>query len=247
MNKKITLILLVICLLGVFSLSAQKPVRSFLSLNASTASTGQIRFTSHYNFSPFFGGSENLGIGYQLYANHFTFSIGTEIGASAITNFSKEPITIGKKTIPEGTLELLGNGHMNFPVMIGGEFNKFYFKLGVVPAYNILNAATIIGPVLNPEDPHPYKTTKKLLYQNPFQLYGRVEIGGSFGGKNDFAYLTSAQAALAAWNKAVQTYPEHLGSAANRAFFLWRSAMLTELRVILDLFSAIFTIHTIII
>jgi hypothetical protein len=181
MNKKSTLLLLAVCLFGVFNLSAQKPVRHFLSLNASTASTGQIRLTSHYNFSPFFGGSENLGIGYQLYANHFTFSIGTEIGASVITNYSKEPITIGKKTIPEGTLELLGNGHMNFPVMIGGEFNKFYFKVGVVPSYNILNAATIIGPVLNPEDPHPYNTTKKLLYQNPFQLYGRFEIGGSIG------------------------------------------------------------------
>ena len=127
------------------------------------------------------GGSNNYGIGYQLYVNHFTFSLGAEIGASVITNYSGEPITIGKKTIPEGTLELLGNGHLNFPVMFGGEFNKFYFKVGVVPAYNILNAATIIGPVLNPEDPQPYKTTKKLLYKNPFQLYGRLEIGGSIG------------------------------------------------------------------
>ena len=181
MNKKSTLILLAICLLGVFNLSAQKKVRSFLSLNTSTSCTSQMRFESHYNFKPYWGGSENIGIGYQLYANHFTFSIGTEIGATVMTNYSNETIKIGKKTIPEGTLELLGNGHLHFPVMIGGEFKKFYFKLGVVPAYNILNAATIIGPVLNPENPHPYKTTKKLLYQNPFQLYGRFEIGGSFG------------------------------------------------------------------
>lgn len=181
MNKKITLILLAVCLLGVFSLSAQKPVRSFLSLNASTAYTGQARFESHYDFKPFMGGSENFGLGYQLYAYHFTFSIGAEIGASVITNYSNEPITIGKKTMPEGTLELLGNGHISIPTMIGGEFGKFYFKVGVVPSFNILNGATVLGPILNPDNPSSYEDPVKRLYQNPFQLFGRFEIGGSFG------------------------------------------------------------------
>ena len=181
MNKKSTLTLFAVCLLCFFNLSAQKTVRNFFSVNVSLAYTGQMRFESNYNFKPFMGGSDNIGIGYQLYANHFTFSLGAEIGASVITNYSGEPITIGKKHIPEGMLELLGNGHVSIPTMIGGEFNKFYFKMGVVPSFNILNAATIIGPVLNPDNPHSYETTKKFLFRNPFQLYGRFEIGGSVG------------------------------------------------------------------
>jgi hypothetical protein len=181
MNKRLALILLAACLLSLFSLSAQKTVRNYFSINASLAYTGQMRFESNYIFKPYMGGSNNYGIGYQLYANHFTFSLGAEIGASVITNYSGEPITIGKKHIPEGTLELLGNGHVSFPTMFGGEFNKFYFKVGVVPSFNVLNAATIIGPILNPDNPQPYENTKKLLFKNPFQLYGRFEIGGSVG------------------------------------------------------------------
>lgn len=181
MNKRLTLILLAACLLSIFNLSAQKTVRNFFSVNASLAYSGQMRFQSNYNFKPFWGGSNNYGIGYQLYANHFTFSLGAEIGATAMTNYSGDSITIGKKHIPQGMLELLGNGHVSTPIMIGGEFNKFYFKVGMVPSFNILNAATIIGPVLNPDNPHSYETTKKLLYKNPFQLYGRFEIGGSLG------------------------------------------------------------------
>lgn len=194
MNKKITLTLLAVCLLGVFSLSAQKPVRSFLSLNASTACTGQARFESHYDFNPFFGGSENFGIGYQLYAYHFTFSLGAEIGATVITNYSNEPIIIGLKYIPEGTLELLGNGHISLPVMIGGEFGKFYFKVGVVPSFNLLNGATVIGPVLNPDDPSAYESSNKYLYDNPFQLFGRIEIGGSFGHFTPFENIEQPRA-----------------------------------------------------
>ena len=181
MNKKSTLIFLAVCLLCLFNLNAQKPVRNFLSINGSLAYTGQARFQSHYDFKSFMGGSDNIGIGYQLYANHFTFSLGAEVGLSTITNYSNETIIIGKKEIPQGTLELLGNGHVSFPTIFGGEFNKFYFKVGVVPSFNILNAATIIGPVLNPDNPQPYENTKKLLFKNPFQLYGRFEIGGSVG------------------------------------------------------------------
>ena len=182
MNKKTTFILATIFLLGIFSLSAQKhTVRHFFSLNASTAYTGQHRFDSHYDFNPFLGGNGNIGIGYQLYANHFTFSIGGEIGATVMTNYSNVPITIGNKHIPQGMLELLGNGHVNFPTMFGGEFNILYFKVGVVPSFNILNAATIIGPVLNQENPSSYEHTVKYLYKNPFQLFGRFEIGASLG------------------------------------------------------------------
>ena len=76
-------------------------------------------------------------------------------------------------------LELLGNGHVNIPTMVGGEFGKFYFKLGVVPSFNLLNGATVIGPVLNKENPEPYESTNLMLYKNPFQLFGRVELGGS--------------------------------------------------------------------
>ena len=177
MKKKSTIILLAVCLFGVFSLTAQKPVRSFLSLNGSMAYTGQIRSESHYDFKPFLGGSDNFGIGYQLYAHHFTFSIGAEIGASVFTNYSNEPI----KKYPEGMLELFGNGHVSIPTMIGGEFGKFYFKVGVVPSFNILNGATVLGPVLNPDNPSSYDNPVKRLYQNPFQLYGRFELGGSFG------------------------------------------------------------------
>lgn len=179
--KRATLILLTICLLGIFNLNAQKPVRSFLSLNGSLAYTGQLRSESHFDFKPYLGGSNNYGLGYQLYAYHFTFSIGAEIGASVVTNYSNEPITIGKKHYPEGMLELLGNGHFSIPTMIGGEFGKFYFKVGVVPSFNILNGATVLGPVLNPDNPSSYENPVKRLYQNPFQLFGRFELGGSFG------------------------------------------------------------------
>ena len=175
-------------------MNAQKPVRSFLSLNASTAYAGQARFESHYDFKPYFGGSENFGLGYQLYANHFTFSIGAEIGATVITNYSNELIKIGKKDIPIGTLELLGNGHVSIPTMIGGEFGKFYFKVGVVPSFNLLNGATIIGPVLNPDNPSSHKKSPKYIYDNLFQLYGRLEIGGSFGNFTPFEVIDQPRA-----------------------------------------------------
>ena len=181
MNKKRTLVLLAICLLGIFSVSAQKPVRSFFTINSSIACTDQTRFESQYNVGPFFGGGYNISLGYQLYARHFIFSIEAEVGATVVTNYSKEPITIGHKNIPQGLLELLGNGHVNIPTMIGGEFGKFYFKLGMVPSFNLLNGATIIGPVLNKENPMPYESTNLMLYKNPFQLFGRIELGGSFG------------------------------------------------------------------
>ena len=194
MNKKSTLILLAAFVLCVFNLNAQKAVRNFFSVNAGLAYTGQMRFESNFNFKPYWGGSNNYGIGYQLYANHFTFSLGAEVGASVITNYSGELITVGKKHIPEGTLELLGNGHVNIPTLFGGEFNKFYFKVGVVPSFNLLNGATVIGPVLNPENPSAYENPVKRLYQNPFQLFGRFEIGGSFGTFTPFEALEQPRA-----------------------------------------------------
>lgn len=181
MNKKSTLILLAVCLLSIFSVNAQKPVRSFFTINGGLGNAGQMRFESHYNVGPFFGGSYNLGLGYQLYAYHFIFSIEAEVGATVLTNYSREAITNGNNNIPQGMLELLGNGHVNIPTMVGGEFGKFYFKLGVVPSFNLLNGATVIGPVLNKDNPEPYESTNLMLYKNPFQLFGRVELGGSFG------------------------------------------------------------------
>ena len=179
MYKKSTLILSVFCLLCVFSLSAQqKVVRNFLSVNATTAYAGQMR---PIHFNPFVGVCENIGIGSQLYANHFTFSIGAEGGATILTIYSKEDIILAdNKKIPEGTLELIGNIHVNTPVMIGGEFGKFYFKAGVVPSFNLLNGATNFGPVLNPENPD-LKKSIKVRYKNPIQVFGRFELGGSFG------------------------------------------------------------------
>ena len=178
MIKRTTLILLAACFLSVFSLSAQKDaVINFLSVNGSTAYSGQMRVKSHYDFKPYTGGCENIGIGYQLYANHFTFSIGAEGGSTIMTNYSDQET----KRNPKGTLELIGNLHVNTPVLLGGEFNKFYFKVGVVPSFNLLNGATIIGPVMNPDNPTTYENTKKVRFRNPVQLFGRFEIGGSFG------------------------------------------------------------------
>lgn len=181
MKKKSILLLMAVCLLGIFSLSAQKTVKNFMYVNGSTAGTGQMRLKSQFNVNSFFGGSDNVGLGYQLYANHFTFSIGAEFGASVFTNYSEESIVNGNRHIPQGMLELLGNGHVSIPTLIGGEFGKFYFKLGVVPSLNLLNGATVIGPVLNNENPEPYESPTLMLYRNPFQLYGRIELGGSFG------------------------------------------------------------------
>ena len=186
MNKKSTLILLAVCLFFGGSLNAQKAVRHFFSINASTSFANQLRSESHYNFKPFAGGGENIGLGYQLYTNHFTFSIGAEAGLTVLTNYSGEAITVGHRQYPDGMLELLGNGHVNFPTMFGGEFKKFYFKVGVVPSVNVLNGATVLGPVLNSENPKAYDNPIKRLYQNPFQLFGRFEIGGSFGSFTPF-------------------------------------------------------------
>ena len=44
--------------------------------------------------------------------------------------------------------------------------------------------------------------------------------------------LGHEESALAAWNRAVQIYPDHLESAANRAFYLWRSAVITDTEVL---------------
>lgn len=182
MNKKISLILLTVCLFEVFNVNAQNAVRNFMYVNGSLGYSGQMRAKSNFNFQPFIGGCDNIGLGYQLYANHFTFSIGAEGGATVMTNYSDEEIVnYYNNNIPKGMLELIGNTHVNTPIMLGGEFKKFYFKVGVVPSFNLLNAATIIGPVLNPDNPQTYEITKKVLFKNPIQLYGRFEIGGSFG------------------------------------------------------------------
>ena len=182
MNKKSTFIITTFCLLGFFSMSAQKhTVRNFLSVNGNSAYAGQIRTESRYDFNSFLGGIDNVGIGYQLYANHFTLSLGVETGVTILTNYSNEDITLYHKTVPQGTLELLGNIHVNMPVMFGGEWGKFYFKTGLVPSLNLVNGGTVLGPVLNPDNPEAFKTTKKVRFKNPFQLFGRFEIGGSIG------------------------------------------------------------------
>ena len=176
------------CIFGALNLSAQKDaIIHFLSVNSSIAYSSQMRVKSTIDFNPYMGGCENIGIGYQLYANHFTFSIGAEGGSTVMTNYSdKEFFNHYHKIIPEGTMELIGNLHVNIPVLLGGEFNKFYFKVGVVPSFNLLNGATIIGPVMNPDNPTTYENTKKVRFKNPVQLFGRFEIGGSFGSFTPF-------------------------------------------------------------
>jgi len=182
MIKKSSLLLAIICLFGIFSLNAQRnKVKSFMYVNASMAYAGQTRASSHYDFKPYLGTNDNLGIGYQLYVNHFTFGIGAEFGGTIMMNYSNEGIHIDNKFIPKGMLELLGNIHFNTPVMLGAEFGKFYFKVGVVPSMNLLNGATVLGPVLSQENPSYYEHPQPRRFKNPFQLYGRFEIGGSFG------------------------------------------------------------------
>ncbi|MBR4912805.1 MAG: hypothetical protein IKZ54_08195 [Bacteroidales bacterium] len=184
MNKKSTFILIVVCVFGLFNLSAQKgTTRFFFALNRSLAYTNQERFPSNPDIGAFVGGGENVGIGYQLYANHFIFSVGLEAGVTIMSNSSKSDILYPPHNdfIPQGTLEAVANLHFNIPMMIGGEFGKFYFKAGIVPSFNLINGGVVFGPVLSPHNSTMFGTLDGIRYKNPFQLFGRFEIGGSIG------------------------------------------------------------------
>lgn len=197
MKKKSTLILMIICVLGVFSLSAQKgTARLFLAVNRSLGYAGQERFSANLDVTPFVGVVDNVGIGYQLYANHFIFSVGLEAGTTLMSNISKSDIYDDhhEDLVPQGTLETVGNAHFNIPLMIGGEFGKFYFKTGIVPSFNLINGGVVFGPVFNEHNSTMFGVLDIIRYKNPFQLFGRFEIGGSLGKFTRFDDLEQPKA-----------------------------------------------------
>jgi hypothetical protein len=193
MKQKKSLILLTACLMLVGCLNAQHPTRHFISLTGGVGYVNTIRPNPALPFQGLGGVGENIGVGYQLHHNHLTFGVGVEFGNSMSCNVSQEDIIPSMHGIPllgvieKGMTELLYNINVNIPIMLGGEFGKFYFKAGLVPAFSVYGKGAVIGPAFNEnsvvwdkEDIQYYRYTRIP------QVYGRFEIGGSFGSFTSF-------------------------------------------------------------
>ena len=176
------------CLMFAGCLSAQHATRHFLSLTGSDAYMNSIRPQPACDVLTLGGVGGTLGVGYQLHHNHFTFNVGLEFENSLLCNMATNNITFGpERVVNKGTTELLLNVNMNIPIMVGGEFGHFYFKAGVVPTLNVFGAGAIIGvasrsnpQIIDVQDIATYR------YMKIHQIYGRFEIGGSFGNFTPF-------------------------------------------------------------
>lgn len=196
---KKSFILLICCMITLGSINAQHPTRHFISLSRGSAYSNTVRVQPSLPVVCLGGISDNIGLGYQLHHNHFTFGVGVEYDNTIMANMSTEDITtvgfLHYNTIEKGMTELLHNMSFNFPVMLGGEFGKFYFKAGVAPSLSVYGNGGVIGPALNDnsevwdyEDIHQYR------YNRDFQLYARFELGGSFGEFTSFDELVQPKA-----------------------------------------------------
>ena len=179
------------CLMAVGCLNAQHATRHFVSITSGFGYVNTIRPNPALPVKGLGGATENIGVGYQLHHNHLTFGVGVEYDNSISCNVSQEEIAyIGYQPMPhieKGMTEMLHNMNINIPIMLGGEFGKFYFKAGVVPAFSVYGKGAVIGPAFNEnsvvwdkEDIQSYRYTRIP------QIYGRFEIGGSFGSFTSF-------------------------------------------------------------
>ena len=189
MKKQRIITLLVSCMMFAGCLSAQHTTRHFISLNGSNGYVNTVRPQPALPVGCLGGSSNTIGLGYQLHYNHLIFSAGMEYDNSVLCNASKEEIIflLPPGRFPDGMTEILHTMNLNFPVMLGGQFGKFYFKAGVVPSVTVYGDGAVIGPALNEhsvvwED----EEIVHYRYKRIPQLYGRFEIGGSFGKFTSF-------------------------------------------------------------
>lgn len=182
MKKQKTFFLMMCCMMIAGCLSAQHPTRHFFSLNGGLGFTTSFRTQSALNVNCLGGMTDNVGIGYQLHHNHFTFGVGLEYDNSIFGYSSGEDISFALVTVPKGTTEVLHDMRLNIPVMLGGEFGKFYFKAGVAPSISLYGRGSVLGPALNDHSVvWDAEDIERVPYTRDLQLLGRVEIGGSFG------------------------------------------------------------------
>ncbi len=89
--------------------------------------------------------------------------------------------------------------------IIKGEYSTdwqdhaFLEPVSVIAYFDELGMITILCPTQNPFSARNVTAQTLGLPANEVRVQ-QVEIGGSFGGKNDFVYQASAQVALAAWH-----------------------------------------------
>lgn len=182
MKKQRIAILLMSCMMIAGCLSAQHPTRHFFSLNGGLGFTTSFQAKPALNVNCLGGLTDNVGVGYQLHHNHFTFGVGLEYDNSVYGYSSGEDIPFGLVVVPKGTTEILHDMRLNIPVMLGGEFGKFYFKAGVAPSISFYGNGSVLGPALNDHSVvWDAEDIERVSYTRDFQLLGRVEIGGSFG------------------------------------------------------------------
>lgn len=185
MKRKRNITLLTVCFLLAGSLSAQHATRDFIYLTANTGYSSLSRPQSAYKVTCPGGINDGIGLGFQMHHNHFTFSIGAEYYNNILSNVSAEEI----HEVPKGMTEILHDINLNIPILIGGEFGKFYFKTGILPSFNLYGEGIVVGPAFN--DHSVVWDTKDMIsvrYNHTFQLFGRFELGGAFGTFTPFDY-----------------------------------------------------------
>jgi len=185
MKQAIRLTALCICLLAAGMAGAKEkaektPVQHGLAVTAHLNYATLLRSTkeaTRLDVNPWLGSAPGIGAAYHLTKGHFTFDLGGELEYGVYTNRSGSAIIIGATTIPGGTIEMIQNLNVNIPFMFGGEFGKFYFKVGAGPSFCVygLGARTESG-------------SKQYKVSRMPQLRCRAEIGGEVGAsKNGMA------------------------------------------------------------
>lgn len=187
MKQRKTLTLLMACLMFAGCLSAQHATRHFISLTGSDAYMNSFRPQPACDVLTLGGVGGTVGVGYQLHHNHFIFNVGLEFENSLLSNIAINDIRFDPTHIvKKGTTELLLNVNMNIPIMVGGEFGHFYFKAGVVPSLNVLGGGAVIGVINSNPQILDFDDIVAYRYMKIPQVYGRFEIGGSFGNFTPF-------------------------------------------------------------
>ena len=188
MKDKTKILAVAVCLLTAVTAFAKAPYEHRMTVSAQLGYATMLRSTletAPLDVRPWLGAAPAVGVGYQLKQGHFTFDLGCEMEYGVYTNRSRSAVTIGATTVPQGTTEMIQNLNINIPILFGGEWGKFYFKVGAGPSFCAYGTGSLTGAGAK-----AYKVSRVP------QLRCHGEVGGQVGQSSDgmARYLLAAYA-----------------------------------------------------